>query len=457
MTTSTWGVQQTLFDPVTGAINAPSQRNAPPDTFPPLGGGLSGSGPVTVVGQQPVPFAAPFTIQPNIPPQQMAPPQQMVPTQQIAPPAVATQPQPQPQPQPQQAPPPAGNTAVPTAGPKTIQQLLREFALRPNCARYSGDAEKVKLLETFLWLRQLVPSLPFETFLDLFSAVADFDEKNLKHPEDAVKAYLPRTKKQATDKGVQQWSSEEVVDYVSLYIDMIREAERTNVPVPGTFNMFLANQELVTQFRAGAFAEKKQPATKKEAKPKAAAAQQRPSAAGQRVVFTNPENRQFRGSLLDYVLGADGVFHGTFRSDEGEVFRVTADQLTVTEDPAPTAPQTATGEPLPTLGHGTLWIGVQQQRTNEQTLALTIPYGTVEIGKEIWLYSYTYPNTTVKAHVNIVNGANGPYVDAFLTVNDQDVGDLDRDAREVRPRKNILGDYDFVTSQGVYKLTVNTR
>ena len=79
-----------------------------------------------------------------------------------------------------------------------IHGLIRDFSRKPNCDRYGSDGEKIELLNTYFWLRQLTPELSFEKFLELYEKVADYDTDNLKHPHDAVKALCPRSQAAAT-------------------------------------------------------------------------------------------------------------------------------------------------------------------------------------------------------------------------------------------------------------------
>ena len=44
--------------------------------------------------------------------------------------------------------------------------LLRDFCKKPGCERYTSDSERIKLVGTYFWVRQLAPGLTFEVFLE---------------------------------------------------------------------------------------------------------------------------------------------------------------------------------------------------------------------------------------------------------------------------------------------------
>lgn len=451
----------------------PTQQHAGFAAAPPAGFG----------GQQPQ--------QPQQPPQQpqqgpggyttMAPPTQVIqPT-----PAAAAQPAPSTQPpaqrqlfpteQPpvqQDVQPPAGMPpeAAQVAAPVTtgtapaeqaganpsIQAMLRTFAKQPGCERYSGDAEKVKLLEQYLWCRQLVPGLTFEVFLGLFAVVADFDDDNAKHPADAIKKFLPRLKKAADAQGTHHWSSKEVVDFVALYVDMIREAEQQNVPIPMTFNQFLVSKNLLDLFHAGTFKEEPAPKAPKATAPKTAAGPRmqekvRPTAAGQRVIYSNSTGRQFRGVLTNYWQDqqTNHVFCD-FQADSGEEFKgIGLSSFEMCSDPAPNPPQTNEGHPLPELDRAKYTIPKAQFPSMLTALEMTVPLGTVAIGDNIYSFNHQFKTGHV-AVIDVVNGETGPYVDARLCLNSpQNV------LFEVNPpRKNIEGIYTFEIPEGSFSLEV---
>ncbi len=387
--------------------------------------------------------------QAQAPTQQVQPPTQQVqtPTQQVQQPPPQAQVPTQPAQVPTQQATPVDDSAP------TIQQLLREFAKLPECDRYSGDAEKVKLLTEYLWLRQLTPGLSFETFLTLYAAVANFDETNLKHPADSIRYHLPRTQKAATERGIHHWAAKEVVDYVALYVDVIREAEKANSPIPLTLNQFLTSAPMIQQFLAGAFKEVAPPKSQTPKQPRAAKSEtvERPSAVGQRVIYTTTSNRQYRGVLTAYWVdpGTSNAF-ADFRTDAGEDFKgIGIDRFTLCTDPKPNAPQTVAGSPLPEISTGKLLIPKAQYPSVVQVLGLPVACGTVAIGDVIYPFHYQYPTGHV-AVVNVVNGANGPYVDACLCFQTPEniVAEINQ------PRKNIDGLYTFETPDGTFNLEI---
>lgn len=347
-------------------------------------------------------------------------------------------------------------TATQAVENPTIQTMLRSFAKQPGCERYSGDAEKVKLLEQYLWCRQLMPGLTFEVFLGLFATVADFDEENAKHPADAIKKFLPRLKKAADAQNTHHWSSKEVVDYVALYVDMIRLAEQQGEPIPMTLNQFLTSQAILEPFHQGAFKEEPAPKAAKAATPKAAAGPRtqekvRPTAAGQRVIYSNSTGRQFRGVLTNYWQDpqSNHVFCD-FQADSGEEFKgIGLASFEMCSDPAPNPPQTNEGHPLPELDRGKYTIPKAQFPSMLTALAMDVPLGTVAIGDNIYSFNHQFKTGHV-AVIDVVNGETGPYVDARLCLNSpQNV------LFEVNPpRKNIEGIYTFEIPEGSFSLEV---
>ena len=178
--------------------------------------------------------------------------------------------------------------------PPTIIELLDKFTSQPGCEGYRGDAKRVDLLSLFLFVRQLTPSLTFEDFLTRFANFADADDENKKEPATAIKILLPRAKAKAEAAGKHQWSAKQVVDYVALYVDMVREAERTQTPVPLELPAFLGNEALIEQFLAGAFAAPKKTASR--GRPRGSGNELvRPTQPQQRCIYNEGEGRQHRG------------------------------------------------------------------------------------------------------------------------------------------------------------------
>lgn len=343
--------------------------------------------------------------------------------------------------------------------PKTILELLKSYSRVCGVDRYNNDSEKVKLILEYLWLRQLVPSLPFETFLDCYVAVADFDQENMKRPHDAVAHYLPRSKKTAGDR--RQWTSREVVDYLSLYVDVIRLAEQQNTPVPMTLNQFLQNETLLQRFLAGDFKEAPTPAARKPAKKKVKKAALAPAAEpraglsaplqpGSRAIYTDEAGRQYRGYIRERVAIAEGEDRMVLVSDAGERFEgLPLSAVTLCSDPPPVAPSLPDGTPLPVLGEGGLGISPVQFSQAQRYLALSSPCGTVKVGDAILRWDYAYPDGLV-ASVAIVNGEDRPYVDCWLHAAEDHVTAV----AEVPPRYVLAGDYTLVTENGFYRLIV---
>lgn len=344
--------------------------------------------------------------------------------------------------------------AVAEPGGKSIQQLIREFSKQAGCERYSGDAEKVKLLEEYLWIRQLTPNLSFETFLSLYTPNADFDDQNLKHPTDAIKHYLPRAKKQADERGCHHWSAKQVVDYVAIYVDIIREAERTQQPIPMSLNQHLQSQPMIDAALSGAFDEAPQPkaqgAKAQKSAPKTAD-KVRPTGPNQRAIYSGAGGRQHRGFVS--ALWQDpqsNNYYADFIADGGEEFKgIGLVTLEVCTDPPPNPPQDNEGTALPELGHGRLLVPKSEFGSVLQALALTVPVGTVAVGDLLYSYQHAFP-TGHTAMLDVMNAETGPVVDAFLCM-----GDPNNVVAEINPpRKNIEGIYSFETPEGVFTLEV---
>ena len=388
--------------------------------------------------------------------------------------AQAPQPQPQPQQPPVQVQPPnlqRAEAAIADGSLKDIPVLLKEFAKRERCDRYSADGEKIKLITDYLWIRQLVPTLLFETFLDLYAVVADFDDDNMKHPEAAIKMLLPRAKSQADKLGVRQWKANEVVDYLAVYIDMVRAAETTNTPIPMTLNQFLASEPLREAFFRGDFKSDQKASSAPKASggggasaaPKSTSSGassakkkddvERPTAKGDRCIFSHQNGRQYRGfveNIWTDTEGADTRIYVDFKSDAGEEFKGTSVmKFEKINDPPPKPPiNDATDAPKPECGNKTLTIRKAEYGPACQCLALNQPVGTVETGDNVYNWHQHFDDGYT-AVICVVNGETKPYVDAFLC-KDQPSNVI----AEIPPRENLAGTYQFDAPHGVYTLEV---
>lgn len=382
------------------------------------------------------------------------------------------------------------------AAPATIPQLLKQFAKQPGCDRYKGDAEQVNMLSDYLWLRQLVPSLPFETFLACYQPVADFSEENCKHPEHAIRTYLPRSKAVATKVGRAQWSSEQAVGCLSLYVDMIRSAERQNIPVPVDLKTFLEGvgpRYLNGEFDPPEAAKGKKkkaaepaangqappatpPAETAAAAPAAAPATAPPPATpgatldnafnsmsppaaappaaalqpGSPIVYTAPGGRQIPAVLEEIVHDANmGRDYATFSDLHGERYSEVnlKDIRPATEADRP-LPQPAQGPEI--CSHRLLIVAVDNENA-ARALAMTVPYGTVELGKPIQTFQTPLTPSPYLATIDVVNGETGPYVDAY-------VHDVHGNVKaEVPTRQNLLGEYAFTLPEGIARVTLWAR
>lgn len=343
-----------------------------------------------------------------------------------------------------------------------IGELLRDFAKNPGCERYSGDAEKIKLLGIYLWLRQLTPTLFFETFLELFAPLADFDGENLKQPDDAIKALLPRSAKAAEAAGTEQWTAKQVVEFVSLYVDIVREAELQSKPVPMTLNAFLQNKQMHKQYRDGLFDDilvvKAAPKSGKRSN-KSQATVIAPSAPSQRCLYNGPGNRQYRGHVTNiWTDNQSGNQYANFKADSGEEFNgVGLGQLSVITDSPPNPPATPAGEPIPQTAVETMRLKKVDYNQAQTALALQAPMGNIELGQLILGFTHKFFDGKI-ASIHVINAEPRPYVDAFLSSDSSPELINETVIAEIPPRNNIEGTYAFVTEEnGVYTLTVTGR
>lgn len=345
-----------------------------------------------------------------------------------------------------------------------IVEMLRDFAKNSGCEKYTSDSEKIKLLGTYLWVRQLTPTLSFETFLELYAPLADFDGDNLKHPDDAIKNLLPRSAKAAEAAGAEQWTAKQVVEFVSLYVDIVREAENQSQPIPQTLVQFLQNKTLQQKYRAGEFNDivttKAVPKSKgRSTSKKQSVNTTPPTNIGQRCLYNGPANRQYRGQVTNiWTDDQSGNKYANFKADSGEEFQgVGISLLTIITDPPPNPPATPEGEPLPQTGVGTLRLKKVDYHQATTALQLQAPMGNVEIGQLILGFTYQFQDGKT-ASVHVINGETRPYVDAFLSSDGNPDRINDTVIAEVQPRNNIEGTYTFVTeNDGTYTLEVSGR
>ncbi len=357
---------------------------------------------------------------------------------------------------------------------ETVMNLLRDFAKQPGCDNYKGDSDKIKLLNTYLWLRQLTENLSFETFLAKFAALADFDEINRKHPDDSLAFHCPRAKAAAEKLGKEQWAAKECVGILALYVDMVREAEKQNVPVPLTLDQYLDMDAPAVKagtvvlpkadsLRGGGAAENgaaggtkarrsPRPSEPSPADPDTGLSPTGqsllPSFVGQRVIYKMPSSdRQRRGKVLNIIVDGDRQYVD-FETDEGEQFeQCNILHFTVLDEALP-----ATREDV--LARDTLWIPKAQFGSLQSQLAVTTPIGGVPLGELILQFRKPFPQLQLIVDVDIVNGETGPYVDARLIAEQNGEGLV---LVEEPPRTNILGTYRFERPEGVIILEIKTR
>lgn len=357
-------------------------------------------------------------------------------------------------------------TSQAAAAPVDVGELVREFCKRAGCERYSGDGARIELLEYYLLARALTPSLSFSDFLDRFERIADFSDENLKLPADAIKRYLPRAKKQATEQNEAQWTAKQVVEFLTLYVDMIRAAEAQGQEPPLTLNQFLSSAELKGKMLAGEFAVEAPP--KRERKKTTTATQPagqlvapagpQPTAAGQRVLYTPPTGPQRRG----ITTGVDrdeqtGRTYVSYTADDGQAITgMAAEHFTVIDDPPPVPHQDdATGAPLAIVASQQLRLSQDDAHRVQSALSLTMAMGNLLPDAVIYQFRVPMAGTSRVATIEVLNAEYGPYVDAALL--DGAISDPTADAtlQALPPRKeSILGRYDFAMPEGIYRVDV---
>lgn len=384
---------------------------------------------------------------------------------------------------------------------ESIQGLLKAFAKQPGCEGYKGDAKQISLVCLYLFVRQLTPSLQFEQFLQLYAPFADADESNLKLPETAVDAVLPRAAAKAQKNGARQWSAKEVIGFLALYVDMIREAELGGTPVPMTLNEWIGNEQMQTMYLNGDFdavevagdppgsqpevhaatvsdtqavtetAATDVAATTVAAKPKKSRAKKSavsalsdtcPTKAGQRVLYRHPNGQHIRGVTTAVVTAtmADGPrVYATIVDDSGQLHEeVAAPLVTVIDDPLPQPPQNVSPEAA--VVQETIEIGVTDQEATifTQLLKNAKMVERYQEHAELWAWDDVCSQAGVEYRlcIKLKNGdaATGPYVDAYAADADSPA-EQERIVFEIPPRNfALLGEYMFVLPHGAVRVVI---
>jgi hypothetical protein len=358
-----------------------------------------------------------------------------------------------------------GQQTLPGMGqPELTYALLKAFEKQPGCDAYSSDSNRIRLLSEYIWLRRLAPELTFEAFLQRYESVADFDDENCKHPDAALKRYCPRSRAAADKANLPQWSANEVVDILVLYVDMCREADAQNIEVPMNLAEYLAmdgepykrgevtKPERPTAARGPAHRQtrgviRREPAP---ADPNTGLVPTnnplRPTQAQQRVIYEHPvqRGRQIKGVVERIITEGDHTYVD-FVSDEGERTEACSIKNFVVCDEVPPAPPAA-------LERKKIWVLQNQWPGVQQALRMQQPMANVDLGSPIYQFSDSFSNGSV-AHVVIRNGETGPYVDPSLGNPDEP----DAILVELPPRSELLGEYRFQTPEGVLLLEIAKR
>lgn len=351
--------------------------------------------------------------------------------------------------------------------PALTYALLRDFERQPGCDEYTADGSRIKLLCEYIWVRQLTPDLTFEDFLARYTPLADFNEENRKHPDDAVRHHCPRSKAQADKVGKAQWSAREAVDMLVLYVDVCRECDRTRQPGM-SLDEFLGL--MADGFKTGEIQPPDRPAGRAATKaaPRSAASRVgqpapadpvtglvdtnnplMPSHAGQRVIYAMPteNSRQVKGVVQQIRTEGDRRYVD-FMTDAGELIEAANINHFVVCNEEPPATQ-------PCLESRKHWIPKSQLPGVNQALQLTSPMGNLALDDTIYQWVAQF-DCGLLAEVTVLNGQQGPYVDAVL-VDPNRTEEQGQIVSELPPRRSVLGTYTFDSPGGTLVLEVCTR
>lgn len=387
----------------------------------------------------------------------------------------------------------------------TIQQMLKQFAAHEECERYKGDSKKIELVCLYLLLRQLTPTLSFEEFLSRFRVFADATEENLKMPDVAVDSFLPRAKAKADKLSRRQWQAKEVLGYLALYVDMIREAEQAGEPVPLKLNEWLSSPELQGQYLNGDFDTpvETQPAAKqatqttdadtedeesepaeedtgdadvvaeeapakksktKATKAKSAKQQVRPQHIGTRVLYTHPKGQQVRGvttsmATEDFDDSANVVASVDVMDDSGQLHEgVLVENVTVIDDPLPQPPQNVSPQQATVVE--TILVAVTPEEISlcHSYLERETMSPKVEADGLIWEWAeqVTHGGVAYDLIIQVKNGTekSSPYVDAYA-IDPDSPRENPLVVTEINPREfSLLGRYSFILPCGTVLVEV---
>jgi len=398
---------------------------------------------------------------------------------------------------------------------KTIPQLLAEFGKQGGCDAFRGDAKQIELVTLYLFMRMLTPSLPFETFLQMYTPFANPLTEGNTIPELIISSRLPRAKTTAAKLGVRQWSAKEVIGYLALYVDMVREAESTQTAVPLTLLQWVDNPNLQKMFMDGAFDTTDTPAaaTTAEAAPEttggsveasvageaqnqaqaapeasaaaaegsavvpaatAAAAPVAPTtkktrkktessgpavfAPGARVIYTHPSGVQFRAVVLTFTEEGGRGYVDILEDGGQRLEDIAATSVTSCDSPLPLAPSNANYAVLPRLEAWIIDVEPEELANARRWLSAKTAVAEKGAGETLWFWEdkITAEGTTYLVTIRIVNGDDkgGPYVDAFLADADSPPSNP-LIVQELPPREYaLLGQYDFIMPAGYLRVVM---
>lgn len=333
----------------------------------------------------------------------------------------------------------------------SVLALLRRFGR--DHTNFVSDKAKVGLLTQYLFVQAIVPELSFEAFLRRYAVLADDSKEKPLRPDTAITAAL------GDKTAAKKWSQKEIVEFVAVYVDMIRAAEQEGVPVPMTLHQCLTNPKMIEAFLSGQFAEDPEPEVKKKRnKPPTPATADKPLVpwvAGSRAIYHAASGQQFRGQVQSVQTTEAGEF-ADFVSDAGELFR---DIGTFALKPCDAAQANVlrkqSGDEAELLGRKVIRVARDRLEKIQRYLATGKPVGTVAPGGILDEF-FEAVNDHVVAVIQVCNGVNNVYVDARLSTRNPD-GTPGGTLFDIAPRTTFEGTYTFHTPQGAWQVSVCSR
>lgn len=330
-----------------------------------------------------------------------------------------------------------------------LLELLSQFYKRPYCQAYSKPAKQIELLAQYLWVRQIVPTLSIEAFLDGFAKVADADTENCKEPLAALNAILPR-RKPKDQPTAQTFSVEQHLTALTTYTETLRYLDTVQQPVPMTFADFIRTPAVQEKLLDGSFVKRDAQAVKpKEVVPP-------PTSAGSRCIYTDETGREQRGRTLGVDLDSETA---EFEADSGELFlNVSLTRLTVSTDPPPRKALNQFGEQAEKIATQTVQISPDWWANYTAWVGTKLAIPSVPEGEELHVF-----RQQVGEHLYAMVGIRNhpvPVIDARLVLEEPAVTQepvVPEIVCELQPRQHVLGEYRFPYGKNLYILRLELQ